>query len=155
MMRILPRFVLTFGLALLVFIPSIVMPASAQDIQSGDSAIPVPAIQDPAIREIPPALNLFAEIPISQTQSGASASQAKPATQSVPAASSALPKVETFTGTVAKGSDGYFLQGPDGTSYRLDDSGKAGPYDGRKVQIVGRLELDTNLIHIDRIEAAH
>lgn len=39
-------------------------------------------------------------------------------------------------------------------SYRLDDGSKAGPYDGRKVQIVGRLELDTNLIHIGRIEPA-
>jgi hypothetical protein len=159
MLRAFAHFVSTLGLvlggALFIVIPVIAIPACAQDAQSGDSAIPVPAIQDPAIREIPPAMNLLSEIPSSQTESGAPAAQAKPATQGQPATNSALPKVETFTGTVAKGRDGYFLQGPDGTSYRLDDGSKAGSYEGRKVQIVGRLELDTNLIHIDRIEAAH
>jgi hypothetical protein len=145
---------LALGAALLIVIPVIAIPACAQDAQSQDPAIPVPAIRDPAIREIPPAMNLLSEIPISQTESGTPAAQAKAATQNAPVANSALPKVETFTGTVAKGSDGYFLQGPDGTSYRLDDGSKAGSYEGRKVQIVGRLELDTNLIHIDRIESA-
>ncbi|HEY1799989.1 MAG TPA: DUF5818 domain-containing protein [Terriglobales bacterium] len=147
MLRIFANFVLALGVALLIS-----MPVCAQDTQSIDPSIPAPAIQDPAIHEIPPAMNLLSAIPISQAESEDSAGQPKPAAQSQQAANSALPKVETFTGTVAKGHDGYFLQGPDGSSYRLDDGNKAGPYDGRKVQIVGRLELDTNLIHIDRIQ---
>lgn len=150
MRRIFAYFVSTLGVTLLIAMPAIVIPALAQD-QSTNS---VPGIQDLAFREIPPAMNLLSEIPISQTQDGTPAAQAKPDTQNAPSTNSALPQVQTFTGTVAKGSDGYFLQGPDGMSYRLDDGSKAGPYDGRKVQIVGRLELDTNLIHIGRIEPA-
>lgn len=153
MARTPPRIALALGLTLLVLAPIVALPACAQENPA--PAVAVPAIQYPAIGEIPPAMNLFAEIPISQTQSGTPAAQTKPATQSAPATNSALPRVETFTGTVAKGSDGYFLQGPDGSSYRLDDSDKVASYDGRKVQIVGRLELDTNLIHIDSIEAGH
>jgi len=151
MLRTFANFALALGVALLVTIP-----VSAQDNQSGDPSIPVPAIQDPSIEEIPPAMNLLSAIPISQASGTASTAQEKTTAQKQQqAANSALPKIETFTGTVAKGRDGYFLQGPNGASYRLDDGAKAGPYDGRAVQIVGKLELDTNLIHIDRIEAAH
>ena len=146
--------VVALGAAFLVAIPVIAIPSCAQSTQSDGPSIRVPAIEDPAVHEIPPAMNLLPAIPISQTENSSPAAQAKPATQSQPAVNSALPKVETFIGTVAKGSDGYFLRGPDGTSYRLDDGGKAGSYEGRKVQIVGRLELDTNLIHVDRIQRA-
>jgi uncharacterized protein DUF5818 len=150
MLRTFVNFALALGVALLIAIP-----VSAQDNQSGDPSIPVPAIQDPSIEEIPPAMNLLSAIPISQASGTASTTQETTAQKQQQAANSALPKIETFTGMVAKGRDGYFLQGPNGASYRLDDGAKAGPYDGRAVQIVGKLELDTNLVHIDRIEAAH
>ena len=97
-------------------------------------------------------MNLLSAIPISQAESDARPAQAMPNGHNSTSISP-LPKVETFSGKVEKGRDGYFLRGTDGT-YRLDDGKKAGPYDGRDVRIVGRLELDTNLIHIDRIEPA-
>ena len=128
--------------------------------------------QDFAIREIPPAMNLFSEIPISQANGNSSAAQksqdqanqnqsqsnqGQPA-QDQPSHSQAdatsLPQVETFVGTVEKGSDGYFLKGANGSAYRLDDATKAQPYDGKNVQISGRLELDTNFIHVESIKPA-
>lgn len=120
-------------------------------------ALPVMA-QDFVIREIPPAMNLLTEIPIAQ--GNASAVQTNQAQQNSDqpshsqADATSLPQVETFTGTIGKGSDGYFLKGANGVSYRLDDATKAQPYDGKNVQISGSMELDTNLIHVESIKPA-
>ncbi|HEY1462259.1 MAG TPA: DUF5818 domain-containing protein [Terriglobales bacterium] len=126
--------------------------------------------QDSVIHEIPPAMNLLTEIPLAQaggnaltapqnqpaqnqdSQNQAQQNQAQPSHSQADAAT--LPQLETFVGTVAKGSDGYFLKGANGTSYRLEDAGKSQSYDGEKVQISGRLELDTNLIHVESIKPA-
>jgi hypothetical protein len=116
--------------------------------------------QNVVIQEIPPAMNLLAEIPISQASGNASAGQPSQGQtgQNQPSHSKAdaspLPQVETFAGTVAKGNDGYFLKSTDGASYRLDDATKAEPYSGQNVQITGKLELDTNLIHMQSIKPA-
>ena len=147
MLRILAIFVLAFGVTL-----STALPSFAQGTPSGSPNMQVPPTQDQSIQDIPPAMNLLSAIPISQAESDARPSQARPNAQNSTSASP-LPKVEIFSGKVEKGRDGYFLRGTDGT-YRLDDGKKAGPYDARDVRIVGRLELDTNLIHIDRIEPA-
>ena len=37
-------------------------------------------------------------------------------------------------------------------SYQLDDQSKARPYVGKQVKVVGKLDLDNNMIYIDRIE---
>ena len=37
-------------------------------------------------------------------------------------------------------------------SYQLDDQSRVRPYIGKQVRVVGRLDLDSNMIHIDRIE---
>jgi hypothetical protein len=37
-------------------------------------------------------------------------------------------------------------------SYQLDDQSKARPYVGKQVKVVGKLDLDSNMIYIDRIE---
>jgi len=147
MLRLLAIFVLAFGVTL-----STALPSFAQGTPSDSPNMQVPPTQDQSIEEIPPAMNLLSAIPISQAESDAQPAQAGPNAQNSTSASP-LPKVEIFSGKVEKGRDGYFLRGTDGT-YRLDDGKKAGPYDGRDVRIVGRLELDTNLIHIDRIEPA-
>lgn len=121
--------------------------------------------QDFVIHEIPPAMNLLTEIPIAQGSSAAQGQSQNQAQQnsSQPSAdqpshsqadTNSLPQVETFTGTIGKGSDGYFLKGANGASYRLDDAMKAQPFDGKNVQISGKLELDTNLIHVESIKPA-
>jgi hypothetical protein len=126
--------------------------------------------QDFVIHEIPPAMNLLTEIPIAQGNSavsnqgqGAQGQAKAQQNQSRPnedqpshsqADTNSLPQVETFTGTIGKGSDGYFLKGANGAQYRLDDATKAQPFDGKNVQISGKLELDTNLIHVESIKPA-
>lgn len=37
-------------------------------------------------------------------------------------------------------------------SYHFDDPAKAKPYIGKQVKVVGKLELKSNIIHIDSIE---
>jgi hypothetical protein len=37
-------------------------------------------------------------------------------------------------------------------SYQLDDQSRARPYLGKQVRVVGKLDLDSNMIHIDRLE---
>jgi len=37
-------------------------------------------------------------------------------------------------------------------SYQLDNQSRVRPYIGKQVKVVGRLDLDSNMIHIDRIE---
>lgn len=113
--------------------------------------------QDLSIYEIPPAMNLLSEIP-SQAGSAVQQSGQQNQNQDQPSHSQAgtnpLPETETFTGAVRKGSDGCFLQSANGLSYRLDDARKAMPFEGKQVQITGRLEMDTNLIHIEAIRPA-
>lgn len=36
--------------------------------------------------------------------------------------------------------------------YQLDDQSRARPYIGKQVKVVGKLDLDSNMIHIDHIE---
>ena len=116
--------------------------------------------QDFAIHEIPPAMNLLTEIPPAQNQdqpnqAQQNLSQPNPNQPSHSQANSnSLPHVETFTGTIGRGSDGYFLKGANGAAYRLDDATKAQPFDGKNVQISGKLEMDTNLIHVESIKSA-
>lgn len=116
--------------------------------------------QDLTIYEIPPAMNLLSEIP---SQAGSAAQQSNPPNQSSQtqdrlshsqADTNPLPQVETFTGAIQKSGDGCYLQSANGLSYRLDDAQKAVPFEGRQVQITGRLELDTNLIHVETIRPA-
>jgi hypothetical protein len=38
-------------------------------------------------------------------------------------------------------------------SYQLDDQEKAKQFEGKQVKVVGKLDLDTNLIHVENIEA--
>jgi Protein of unknown function (DUF5818) len=63
------------------------------------------------------------------------------------------PERKTFTGTVIKNADKFMLSDSAGKlSYGLDDQGKAGPYEGKKVQVIGTLDLATNTIHVESIQ---
>ena len=39
-------------------------------------------------------------------------------------------------------------------SYQLDDQEKAKQFVGKQVRVTGKLDLNTNLIHVDNIEGA-
>jgi len=58
-----------------------------------------------------------------------------------------------FTGRVMSEKGQLVLQDPvTKMTYRFDDPSKAKPYIGKEVKVTGRLEMNTNTIHIDRID---
>ena len=58
-----------------------------------------------------------------------------------------------FSGTIVK-EKGKFVLKDTATkmSYQLDDQDKAKQFEGKQVKVTGKLDLDTNLIHIENIE---
>ena len=59
-----------------------------------------------------------------------------------------------FSGTIVKEKGKFVLKDPaTKMSYQLDDQDKAKPFEGKQVKVIGKLDLDTNLIHVENIEA--
>ena len=58
-----------------------------------------------------------------------------------------------FTGRVVQEQSQFVLKDPvTKMSYQLDDQSKAKPYLGKQVKVVGKLEMNSNTIHIESIE---
>jgi hypothetical protein len=57
---------------------------------------------------------------------------------------------ETFSGTISKSGDNFVLVGEDST-YNLDDQDKAKAFEGKKVNVTGKLDKDSNTIHVSDI----
>jgi hypothetical protein len=57
---------------------------------------------------------------------------------------------ETFSGTISKSGDKFVLVGEDST-YNLDDQDKAKAFEGKKVKVTGKLDKDSNTIHVSDI----
>lgn len=57
----------------------------------------------------------------------------------------------TFTGTVLRDGEQFFLRAATGQVYRLDDAQHALPYDGQSVKVTGNLDTEARLIHVQRI----
>ena len=65
------------------------------------------------------------------------------------------PEAKTFIGRISKNGQKFVLEDSSmRTSYQLDDQQKAEKFQGKNVRIVGTLEPDNNLIHIQSIEEA-
>jgi len=95
---------------------------------SWNSASPIPVIQEP-------------QAPPSQTapdQTTANQDQAK---------------TSTFTGVIVKNGEQYVLRDSSGNVYKLDDSSRAQTFEGKTVKVVGRLDPDSKMIHVDTIQA--
>jgi hypothetical protein len=63
-------------------------------------------------------------------------------------------KSATFTGTVAKDGEQYVLRDSSGAVYKLDDSERAKAFEGKAVKVMGRLDTEAKLIHVESIEGA-
>jgi hypothetical protein len=61
-------------------------------------------------------------------------------------------KSTVFTGTVVKRGSGFILREPTGTFYRLDAPSKVQPFEGKSVQVAGKLEEKVKLIHVEDIK---
>lgn len=77
---------------------------------------------------------------------GASAAQTQ--TQQAPAQSA------SFRGTVLRNGEQFLLRDGSGQVFRLDDPEQAQSFEGKDVTVTGQLDLDSRMIHVDRIESA-
>jgi Protein of unknown function (DUF5818) len=85
-----------------------------------------------------------------------SAAPKSPQPQGVPAQPSADAQTQealAFTGRVTTEQGHLVLKDPvTKMSYQFDDPSKARPYVGKQVKVIGKLDLKSNIIHIDSIE---
>jgi Protein of unknown function (DUF5818) len=57
----------------------------------------------------------------------------------------------TFMGTVLKTGDGFVLRAGD-SRYKLDDQDRAKQFEGKDVKVMGKLDRQSNTIHVQSIE---
>jgi uncharacterized protein YdeI (BOF family) len=98
-----------------------------------NSAAPMPVIQEP-------------QAPPSQTAPDQTTpNQANPNQDQA--------KTSTFTGVIVKNGEQYVLRDSSGNVYKLDDSSRAQAFEGKTVKVMGRLDPDSKMIHVDSIQA--
>ncbi len=61
-------------------------------------------------------------------------------------------KSATFTGTIVRDGDMFVLHDTSGEVYKLDDTQRAKPFEGKAVKVTGQLDTEAKLIHVDYIE---
>jgi Protein of unknown function (DUF5818) len=60
---------------------------------------------------------------------------------------------QAFTGKIVKQSGKVVLMDPvTKTTYQIDDAAKVKAYMGKQVKVTGKLDLNSNLIHVTGIE---
>ncbi len=58
-----------------------------------------------------------------------------------------------YTGTIVKVANKLVLKDSAGNiNYELDDQDKAKQFEGKRVKVTGKLDMNTNLIHVENIE---
>ncbi len=64
-------------------------------------------------------------------------------------------EAKPFTGTIVKEKGRLVLKDTEANvSYQLDDQAKAKQFQGKQVKVTGKLDMNTNVIHVENIEAA-
>jgi hypothetical protein len=91
--------------------------------------------------------------------SGAQAPQAQEPQQTQPQPDQAQPQqqpdqaaAKTFTGTIMKNGSNFVLRDVSGHVFKLDDPDSAKPYEGKSVKVIGQLDEQAMLIHVQSIE---
>jgi hypothetical protein len=90
----------------------------------------------------------FTSLPNAQDQ------QQQPQTQQPQQQTNQNQKAGIFTGTIIKDGHQYALTDASGTIYKLDDSERAKPYEGKSVKVTGEFDGQANVIYVESIEAA-
>ncbi len=62
------------------------------------------------------------------------------------------PAAQTFTGTIVKDGDKYFLKAAGTNVYQLDDQERAKQYEGKQVKVAGTLDASGNSLHVTSIK---
>jgi len=79
--------------------------------------------------------------------------QQQPNEQTPPSSDPQTEEALAFAGVVVRVSGRVLLKDPvTKMNYQLDDQRKAKPYIGKQVKVIGKLDLNSNTIHIDSIE---
>lgn len=95
-----------------------------------------------------------AQTPVARQQQPESAQQS-PQQQNVrprPSGEAETQDALAFTGRLVKEKGRILLKDPvTKMIYQLDDASKAKPFLGKQVRVIGKLNLDSNLIHVDSI----
>jgi hypothetical protein len=61
-------------------------------------------------------------------------------------------KAKTFTGTIIRKGDTFVLSdAASKVSYMLDDAQKASEFEGKKVKVIGTVDVSSNTIHVESI----
>ena len=89
----------------------------------------------------------------STSNSGPSLAKAQDQSQQTPS-QQPEDKSATFTGTVVLDGGQYLLRDSSGQVYKLDDSERAKPFEGKAVKVTGHLDTEAKLIHVEKIETA-
>jgi uncharacterized protein YdeI (BOF family) len=64
-------------------------------------------------------------------------------------------EAKPFNGTIMKEKGKLVLKDTAANiSYQLDDQEKAKQFEGKQVKVTGKLDMNTNLIHVETIESA-
>jgi hypothetical protein len=61
-------------------------------------------------------------------------------------------KSATFTGTIVKLGAQFALRDTSGQMFKLDDSDRAKPFEGKSVKVTGQLDQQAMVIHVESIE---
>lgn len=137
-------------LAILALVFGLLSTAFAQ--QSQPSQPPDPTAQSPATQAPTPpptqAPTTPPTFPESKSKPGHS-----PEAQSQESTETSQAGVRIFSGTIGQDKDGYVLRSGS-QEYKLDDQAKAKEYKGKQVKVQGSLDRDTNVIRVQKIEAA-
>ncbi len=91
------------------------------------------------------------QAPPQQTQPDQQPQQAQP---DQPNPSEGKAQSKTFTGTVVKAGSAYVLRDSSGQVYKLDNPESAKPYAGKAVKVIGQLDEQAMLIHVESIESS-
>jgi hypothetical protein len=59
-----------------------------------------------------------------------------------------------FTGTILKSGSRFVLKDASGQVFKLDDAASAKPYVGKAVKVIGQLDEQAMLIHVQSIEGS-
>ena len=91
--------------------------------------------------------------PATPHQPDATAAQQQNEAQMPASGDTTTHEAKTFTGHIVKENGQLVLKDPvTKVSYKLDDAAKARQYVGKQVKVIGKLDMNSNTILIERIE---
>ena len=126
-------------------------PTQPSDPTAQSPATPAPATQAPGT-QAPTTPQTFPESKANKTGEDAGQQSAKPSTEESPnSPAHAQGRARVFMGRIEQSKDGFVLKAGD-VEYKLDDQAQAKKYQQKNVRVLGSLDEQNNVIHVQSIE---